>query len=437
MRFCKKNLLVKSLFLVILAINLLCGNIIVLAEDSDQLESQVSTESSSVDQELEGKLKYYLGRPLNAGKDTGYSKLKDIELDDPHFGWVLGKFFVTGYTQVMKDKNENPVFLKTVGDTVNLLFRMDQDINRLNDEASLSIAEDTNGYDKFFGVEKTNFGYGTVLIRHTDYQNNVSDATTYTNFLKANTQKDANTTVDLFEEGDYEVSLNYEIKNNPRVVFGLSVVPTYTNYKINFKFSVRNGNSMVYPFDVETKAELNNTALTENGFYLDLAKSRYLDINIKKEVMKEGASGLTEDVRYNRPARDGDEFTEEGIYTITATNKYTNEKTTKTIYVGTDDVLKVHVLTGLSIEMIEEQIAQGGQIMEDGTIELPELIDTSEFETSVESEIIKVEQEKINETEKVILLEEEKEDSEGSILIGLMSFILVVIGAAFVWFKRT
>ena len=27
--------------------------------------------------------------------------------------------------------------------------------------------------------------------------------------------------------------------------------------------------------------------------------------------------GLTEDVRFNRPARDGDQYTDEGIYTIT------------------------------------------------------------------------------------------------------------------------
>lgn len=434
MKLCKTNLIVKSLFLVILSINLSCGSLYVLAENSEQLESQVTTEGLNIDQELEGKLKYYLGRPLNAGKDTGYSKLRDIELDDPHFGWELGKFFVTGYTHVVKDKNDNPIFLKTVGDTVNLWFRMDQDINRLNDEPFLSIAEDTNGYDKNFGVEKNNFGYGTVLIRHTDHQNNVSEATIYTNFLKANTKIGSNTTVDLFEEGDYEVSLNYEIKNNPRVVFGLSLVPTYTNYKVNFKFSVRNGNSMVYPFDVETKAELNNTALTENGFYLDLAKSRYLEIIIKKEIMKEGASGLTEDVRYNRPARDGDKFTEEGIYTITATNKYTNEKTTKTIFVGTNDILRSHVLTGLSIETIEDQIAQGGQIMEDGTIELPESIETSEIEISTESDTLKVEQEKINDTEKTSILEEENEDTEGGASIGMLSFALIAAGVAFVWY---
>ena len=51
---------------------------------------------------------------------------------------------------------------------------------------------------------------------------------------------------------------------------------------------------MVFPFDVTTGAELTNTAFTENGFYLDLAKSRYLDIDIQREVLMEGVDGLTE-----------------------------------------------------------------------------------------------------------------------------------------------
>ena len=125
---------------------------------------------------------------------------------------------------------------------------------------------------------------------------------------------------------------------------------------------------MVYPFDVATGAELTNTAVTQNGFYLDLARSRYLDINIKREVLAEGAIGLTEDVRFNRPARDGDQYTDEGIYTITVSNRYTGQETTKQIYVGTNKILMAHMVTGLSVEEVREQIAKGAQIAEDGTI---------------------------------------------------------------------
>lgn len=76
-----------------------------------------------------------------------------------------------------------------------------------------------------------------------------------------------------------------------------------------------------------------------------------------KEVRKEGAEGLTEDVRFNKPAKDGEQYTDEGIYTITVSNVYTNQTTTKVIYVGTDDVLKARVTTGLSITDVEYQLS--------------------------------------------------------------------------------
>ena len=177
------------------------------------------------------------------------------------------------------------------------------------------------------------------------------------------TASGADTTVQLLEEGDYEVALNYEVKNESN-----KLVDSYSNYRITFKFSVRNGNCMVYPFDAATGAELTNTAITPNGFYLDLARSRYLDINIKREVLAEGALGLTEDVRFNRPARDGDMYTDEGIYTITVKNSYTGQETTKQIYVGTDKVVMAHMTTGLSIEEVRAQLSKGAKVADDGTI---------------------------------------------------------------------
>ena len=62
---------------------------------------------------------------------------------------------------------------------------------------------------------------------------------------------------------------------------------------------------MVYPFDVNTGSELTNCSFTENGFYLDLANSRYLDIDVKKENYVEENRTLIEDTRFNRPAKDG------------------------------------------------------------------------------------------------------------------------------------
>lgn len=307
--------------------------------------------------------RYYLGEAVNTGVDNGYSEAREIGDGDAHFGWTLGRFFVCGFTSVYEDENGDPVFIKTLGDQIQLWFELEQDIDCLNGRDALSVCEDTNGFDEAFGISRTNLGRGAMITRHTDYQNAVGEPQLFTDYLSAITASGADTTVQLFEEGDYEVALDYEIKDQSN-----KLAPQYGNYRIAFNFSVRNGNCMVYPFDVATGAELTNTAVTENGFYLDLALSRYLDINVKRETLAEGATGLTEDVRFNRPARDGEQYTEEGIYTITVSNRYTGQQTVKQIYVGTNKILLAHMVTGLSIEEVREQIAKGAQIAEDGTI---------------------------------------------------------------------
>ena len=305
--------------------------------------------------------KYYMGEVVNTGTDNGYSKSEKIDRNDLHFGWQLGRFFVSGYTRVTEDDEGDPVFLKNVGDKVTLWFNLAQDIDCLNGDDDLTVVEDENGSDEYFGIDRTNFGRGTLIVRYTDYQNATQKPVIYTDYLAGNVAVGADTTVQLFEEGDYEIALNYEVRSK-------RFVDKVENYRISFKFSVRNGNCMVYPIDTLTNAELSNTAITPNGFRLDLARSRYLDINIKRETLTEGAVGLTEDIRFNRPAKDGDQYTAEGIYTITVINRYTQQTTTKQIYVGTDDILRAHVTTGLSIEEIRKLILEGAVVNEDGTV---------------------------------------------------------------------
>lgn len=309
-----------------------------------------------------------LGQKVNTGKDNGYSGNNAIDKDDPHYGWNLGTFAVNGYTRETSS-NGTPVFLKNVGDKVTLWFTLTQDINNLNGKSALTISEDTNGYDQFFEIAQTNFKQGTLIIRYTDYEGNAHAPVIYTDFLAANAITGADTRVQLFEEGDYEVSLDYEIKNNPRQVGPVSVIPTYTNYKIFFNFSIRNGNCMVYPFDIKTGAELSDRAITSNGFKLDMAKSRYLTIDVTRTVLNVGADGqLTEDVRFNRPAKDNDTYTDDGIYTFTVKNLYTGETTTKTIYVGTDKYILALSKNLLTVDTLNKKIEQGAEISDDGTI---------------------------------------------------------------------
>lgn len=282
---------------------------------------------------------------VNAGTDTGFTKSDAIGVNDVHFGWRLGRFMTSGFTRVSEDAKGNPIFIKTLGDKVTLWFELEQDIAKLNNNEELLINEDNNGYDEYFGVPRTNFGRGALITRHRDYQNSMSDPVIYTDFLAAKESYGANTKVEFFEEGDYEVTLDYEISSKTMVVMN-----KFDNYRIRFNFSVRNGNVMVFPFDVVTGAELGNSAMTENGFYLDLAKSRYLDINIKRSVLTEGAAGINEDQRFNRPAKDGDRYTQEGIYTITVHNRYTGEQTEKQLFVGTDELLKEYVANGFTLD---------------------------------------------------------------------------------------
>lgn len=304
----------------------------------------------------------------NAGKNDGYSKKQPIKKSDHHFGWRLGRFYITGFTDYVVE-NKIPIFLKNAGDEIKLAFSLEQDINRLNNDDDLSIAADIRGYNQFFEVAKQNFGVGTLITRFTDYQNKKAEPVVYTDYLKA-VEKGADTQIVTFEEGNYEVVLNYKIKNNPRKIGSISIAPTYADYSISFSFAVRNGNCMVFPFDTESGNELTNESFTENGFYLDLANSRYLDIFVKREVLTDGQNGQTFDTRFNKPAKDGDKYTDEGVYTITATNNYTKQTTTKVLYVGDNPVLKAYVTSNLTLSVpeINEMINNGASVNKNGDI---------------------------------------------------------------------
>ena len=305
---------------------------------------------------------YSLGSKVRVENFDGYSGEKEIDRDDIHYGWNLGNFFVSGYTDEVVGTDGRITFLKNVGDQVTLWFNLSENINRLNGKDNLTITADTEGYDQYFETPKMDFGRGALIIRCNEYNNVTREPVIYTNYLEANAVVDVDTKVQLFEEGDYEVALDYEVTSD-------EWIDKVGHYRIFFQFAVRNGNCMVYPFDVETGEELTNSSMTDHGFRLDLAKSRYLQVTVKREVLKDSADGLVEDTRFNGPAQEGAEYREEGIYTIAVNNQYTDQSTIKKIYVGTNPVLRAYLTTGLSIPEIKELMAQGAVISEDGTIE--------------------------------------------------------------------
>ena len=96
---------------------------------------------------------------------------------------MLGSFSVNGYTRVITDDG-NPIFLKTVGDEVVLDFQLEQDIDALNNDKSLMIANDKKAYDNLLYKDETAFGRGALIIRKTDaYQNKKGTSQLYTDYL--------------------------------------------------------------------------------------------------------------------------------------------------------------------------------------------------------------------------------------------------------------
>ena len=344
---------------------------------SETIESRTS-ESETTNEAVVSGQKWNLGSVTKTGLDNGYTDNKAVDKNDPHYGWSLGQFYVSGYTQRKSDSKNGDVFLKNVGDKVELHFELLQDIDKLNGNDNLIVNYDRNGYDRYFATQQFNDCRGLLIIRKTDYQNNTEDPVIYTNYLDG-VKQGADTVVEFCEEGDYEVALDYELKLshygtewNDKVS-----VPTYTNYRIYFTFKIRNGNCMVFPFDTETGSELTNEAFTDNGFYLDLANSRYLEINVKRSVFVEKAGDFTEDVRFNRPAADGAQYTDEGVYTITVKNLYTSQETTKVIYVGKDPIMRAYVVTGYSPKEIKKMLEKGYTISDSGELIEPQAQETT------------------------------------------------------------
>ena len=336
----------------------------------------------------ESKNRRNLGSKVRT-KSEGYQGAAAMDNDDPHFGWEIGQFFVGGFTDYEDDTEGNPIFLKNNGDRLSLWFELQQDINKCYGNSAIKVIADTQGSDAHFEVpggvnETTDFGRGALIVRKTNPDGTKGTPQIYTNYLEASASTDAITKVDLLEEGDYEVALDYAVKFDKTHIFGKSILPETAKYKIFFEFSVRNGNSMIFLFDTDNGSELSSGSFTENGFRIDYANSQYLRVNVKREVLKDGFDGLTEDTRFNSVATDGDVFTDEGVYTITVTNRDLGnvDPTVKRVYVGTDNILKAYMVNNMSISEIKEMLALGATITDEGIIIPPE----PETESTVETE---------------------------------------------------
>lgn len=340
-------------------------------------EFYVCSDKTGATSEPSGQI-YHLGNKIRVAKFDSFFGEETIDQKDIHYGWDLGDFIVRGFTSHVKDSGGKVVFLKNVGDQVNLSFQLKHNINALNGDEKLTITSAEKVCDQYFETAKTNFGRGALIIRSKDYTGVKTEPQIYTNYLSAYATLDADTTVQLCEEGDYEVALDYEVTKD-------ELIDKVGHYRIFFEFSVRNSNCMVYPMDAVTGSELTNGSVAENGFSLDLAKSRYLDIQVQHSVLKKINGSYVEDVRFNRAAKDGEKYTDEGIYTITVKNRYTGASTTKRIAVGGDSTSLAYVKNDLSLTELNTKLENGFTIQSDGSIAEPISVSTVPSSQAVSS----------------------------------------------------
>lgn len=375
----------------------------------------------------------------------GFKNPAELKGDDPHIDWTVGKFYVSGYTDVTYD-GDIPVFLKVPGDKAALWFHLENELDKCNGRTDVKVEYISSGSDIYFGTPTIDdFGKGALIVRKTD-KNNQKERYIYTNYLEASATVGANTRVDLFEEGDYEVALDYQLHYDKPFVFGSTTTKTLT-YRVFFKFKVRNGDISAFIRDVETNQFITNGNVAENGFYIDVENSQYLTLTIKREVLSESLDGLVEDTKFSGVAKEGRNYTDEGIYTVTVKNQTTGDSVEKKVYVGDSDILRAHMITGISISEINERLAMGASIDENGYIiePEPEVTAEPEIEEVVEAETpteepasIEAEAEAVIEAEKpleVVTKEQPKEEDNGFVLPVVIA-IVVVLGTTLVLKKR-
>lgn len=296
--------------------------------------------------------------------DEYYCELEDdVDIKDPHYGKKIGQFAVKGYTSVNKDDQDCFKYIKTGTDRIAISFELEErNLDKLFGNEKYKLNYDRDATDKNIETPIMDFKQGTVIISFIDTSNMKHEKIYYTNFLAACTTTKANTAVYLFEEGKYEVTLDYEILNIKKTP------DKKTNYRMSFKFEVVNGNAEVFIKDSVNGSFLSNEAVTENGFVLDYANSKKLNVNCQYFKYSMVNNQLTETAGKNSVAADGDEFSNSGKYVITVSSDSGTESSTYVIYIGKDKYTLAVTQPNMDLEKVNEKLAQGYKIKDDGTL---------------------------------------------------------------------
>ena len=310
--------------------------------------------------------KHYVGSLAAAGDHSGYSGSQPVAQGDIHDGWKIGSFYLSGYSEILDDD----ILVKSPTEGVSLWFNLSQfDLARLHGDDSLSISSDTEGSDSYFGISGADFRRGALIVRRTDKDGEVGEPKVTADFLGTIDTPFSDKLVQVFDEGDYEVALDYRI-NKDRFIFDRQY-----DYRIFFKFRVRSSGCSISLTDSATGGTLDDAFYTENGFKLTSPSSDYLKVKVSYSRWTEKENGYTETRIFDRLPTKDELFEEEGIYTVTAVNPTTDPEGDhpyiKRIYTGTDDVLKAYASgknPDMTVNMIAECLELGGTVAEDGTV---------------------------------------------------------------------
>ena len=254
--------------------------------------------------------------------------------NDPHRGWELGKFVLSGYTSVTGESGN--IYQKTLGDRIELKFHLSQDISMLDGKEYLIIEDDKNGYDgdPKLSQKPHDMGHGELIVWHKP-PNGDAKITSYSNYLEALVSPNADTSIVLYEEGDYEVHLDYAVSNTKGI-------KKTCYYRTSFSFKIESGNVMGFLFDEKNGRELFKGDRTEYGFRIDNANSQSLNIHVERKILYKSADGWALDTRGNTAAAAGDTFEDVGMYEITWTSKSdpSGKINSKILYVGDSETIE-------------------------------------------------------------------------------------------------
>ena len=180
--------------------------------------------------------RYYIKTTtFDAGLDEGYAPRKPIKKDNPHYGWDIGRFYLTGFRSYTVIDGV-PVFYKYIEQSMYLHFQIEKDIERLDTKGLLSISDIYFGYDADFGIPYGSFKRGALFVQRTAHHTGEKDKVReFYDFLGAMSNGFNTSFLQIDYNGIYDVALDYTIEESKRKD---SHDKQYWDFKVPFRFKV-------------------------------------------------------------------------------------------------------------------------------------------------------------------------------------------------------